>query len=66
MAVGIVPNAVKLQISITQARLGSLPGEFLALCELNAIGRSLNAVVSQLASILDRLDKVGRHGRFAA
>src|SRR5262249_8882336 len=66
MAVCIVSNAIKLQIGITQARFSRFPAKLFTLGELNTVGGSLNAVVSELTSIADCLDKVRRHGRFAA
>src|SRR5712692_7739677 len=44
VAIGVVADAVELQVSVSQARLEGLPAELLALGELNAVGGRLDAV----------------------
>ena len=50
MRVGFVSDAIELQIGIAQTGFGRLLAELRALGELDAIGRRLNAVVSDLAA----------------
>ena len=49
MTVGVVTDAVKLKVDITQTGLGCLTAEFLAFCKLNAVGCRLYRVVANLA-----------------
>ena len=66
VAVGVVADAVELQVGVAQARFERLLAEFLALGELDAVGRRLHAVVADLARVADGVKEVGLHGRLAA
>ena len=66
MAVGVVADAVELQVGIAHARLERLPAEFLALGKLDAVGRGLHAVVADLPRVSEGIQEVRAHGRFAA
>ena len=61
MAVGVIADAVELQVSVTQACFESAAAELLAFGKFNTIGRGLNAVVSQLAGVADGIKEIGRH-----
>ena len=61
MAIGVVAHAVKLQVNIAQASFGGFATEIFALGEFDSVGRCLNAVVTNLARILDRFDEVRRN-----
>ena len=58
MAVGVVADAVELQVGVAQARFEGLLAEFLALGELDAVGRRLHAVVADLAGVADRIEEI--------
>ena len=66
VAVGIVPDAVKLQVSVAQTRVGRLARKLDVLRKADAVGRALHAVVAQLSRVLDRPDEVRRKSRLAA
>ena len=66
VAVGIVADAVELQVGVPHACIKSLLAELLALREFDAVGSRLHAVVANLARVRHRLQKVRAHGRFAA
>ena len=66
VAVRVVADAVKLQVSVAQTRFEGLLGEILALGELDAVRRSLHAVVSNFACVANRVKEVRRHRRLAA
>ena len=66
MAVGVVADAVELQVGVAQARFERLLAEILALGELDAVGRRLHAVVAELARVANGVEEIRRHGRFAA
>jgi hypothetical protein len=66
VAVGVVADAVELQVGIAHARFKGLLAKFLALGKLDAVGRRLHAVVADLARIANRIEKARVHGRLAA
>jgi len=66
MAVGVVADAVKLHVGITQTGFEGAAAEFLALGELDAVRGCLDAVVPELAGVADGVNEIGRHGRLAA
>ena len=55
VAVGVVADPVELQVGVAKAGLGGLARKLLALGELNAVGRRLHTVVSQVARQPHRL-----------
>src|SRR5262245_30334029 len=66
VTVGIVPDAVKLQICEPESGLGCFLCVLFALRELDAVRCSLNTGVTDLAGIRDRIEEIRRHGRLAA
>ena len=65
VAVGVVADPVELQVGQTKPGVKRALRELFALCEFNTIRRRLDAVVSQLSSVTDGINEVGRHGRLA-
>ena len=59
VAVGVVPDAVELQVGIAQTGFGGFAAEFGALGELDAVGGRLDAVIPELARVADRINEVG-------
>ena len=57
VAVGVVTDAVKLEVNIPQAGVKGPAAEFLALGELNAVRSRLHAVESTLPRVADGVDK---------
>ena len=66
MRVGFVADAVELQIRVAQTGFGGFLGELRALGELDTVGRSLHALIAQLAAIADGVQEVRRKRRLAA
>src|SRR5882757_9254502 len=66
MAVGVVADAVELQVGVAQAGFERLLRKFLALGEFDAVCRGLNRVVSNLAGVPDGVEEIRAHRRFAA
>src|SRR6266849_1602442 len=66
MPVGVVADAVELQVGGAHAGFKGLLGELLALGEFDAVGGGLHAVVANLAGISDRFEEVRAHGGLAA
>src|ERR1700687_4539436 len=66
VAVGVVADAVKLQIRIPHARFERLLAELLALRELDAVRRGLHAVVTDLARGGDSIEEIRAHRRLSA
>jgi hypothetical protein len=64
--VGRVADPVKLQVRIPHTGFRRLLRELQALCKLDAVGRSLHAVVPNLACVPHRIQEVGRQRRLAA
>ena len=58
VAVGVVADAVELQVGVAHARVEGLLAEFLALGEFDAVGGSLHAVVADLAGVGDGVEEV--------
>ena len=56
--VGSVADAVELQVRVAQTGFRSLLGELRALRELDAVGRSLHGVVTNLAGVGDCVEEV--------
>src|SRR5581483_411593 len=50
-----IADAIELQVGIAQSSFGRLLRKLEALCEFNSVGRSLNRVISNLASVADRV-----------
>ena len=65
VAVGVVADAVELQVGVAQTRCEGLLREFLALGELDAVRCSLHGVVSDLAGVADGVEEVRAHRRLA-
>ena len=61
-----VSDAVELQIGVAETRLESSPGEFLALRELDPVGRRLHRVVADLLGVAHGVEEVRRHRGLAA
>src|SRR6266478_2940865 len=66
MSVGVVADAIELQVRVAHAGFKSLLGELLALGEFDAVGGGLHAVVANLAGVSDGFEEVRAHGRLAA
>ena len=66
VAVGVVADAVELQVGVAQPGLEGPAAELLGLGELDAVGGRLHAVVAELAGVAHGVDEVGRHGGLAA
>jgi hypothetical protein len=66
VAVGVVADAVELQVRVAHARFESRLAEFLALGELDAVGRGLHAVVADLARMANCVKESRMHGWLAA
>src|SRR5882762_11673620 len=66
MAVRVVPDAVELQVGVTQTRLKCALAVFFALGELDAVRRGLHAVIADLARITYRVKEAWMHRRLAA
>ncbi len=66
VAVGVVADAVELQVRIAHPRFERFSAELLALGELDAVGGRLHGVVADLAGVGDSVQEVGTHGRLAA
>ena len=66
VAVGVVADAVKLQVGVAQARLIRPPRKARILGELDPVGRALHAVVAHLPGIRDGVKEVRRQRRLAA
>src|ERR1700687_1888714 len=66
MAIGVVADAVELQVGVAHAGFKSFLAEFLALGELDAVGGRLDAVVANLAGMGDGLKEIRAHSRLAA
>ncbi len=58
VAVGVVADAVELQVGVAHACFKGLLAEFLALGELDAVGGGLDAVVADLAGVRDGVEEV--------
>ena len=65
VTIRIVTNSIELEIYITQASLGCLPTEFLALCELNSVSCSLHGVVTNFTCVTNSFDEVWRNRRLS-
>src|SRR6266481_7761805 len=66
MSVGVVADAIELQVGVTHARFKGLLAGFLALGEFDAVGGGLHAVVADLAGVRDGLEEIRAHGGLAA
>src|SRR5579859_7531255 len=66
VAVGVVADAVELQVGVAQSGFERLLCEFLALGEFDAVGGRLNGVISNLAGVADGVEEMRAHGRLAA
>ena len=66
VTVCVVANSIKLKIHVTQTGLGSLMAEVLTLGKLDSVSRGLHAVVTYLARVFDRFEKVRRDRRLTA
>src|SRR5213076_1684904 len=66
MAVGVVADAVKLQVGVAHPGLKCLLAILFALRELDAVGGRLHAVVPDFAGVRDGIQKVRAHGGFTA
>src|SRR5687767_13635454 len=53
MAIGVVADAIELQVHVTETGFGRLATEFFALGELNSVGRGLHAVVANFSRVSD-------------
>src|SRR6516225_146248 len=60
MRVGSVADAIELQVGVAQTGFSGLLGKFKTLRELDAVGRGLYAVVSNLAGVGDGVEEVWR------
>ncbi len=58
--VGCVADAVELEVDVTESGFSGGAAQFLALGELDAVGRGLHAVVANLAAVGDGVKEVGR------
>ena len=65
MIVGGVADSVELQVGVTHAGLDRLFAEFETLGELDSVGCSLHAVVSDFARVTNRVQEVRRQRRLA-
>jgi hypothetical protein len=65
VAVGVLADAVKLQVGDAEARLLRLHREARILREPDPVGRGLDAVVADLAGVGNRLEENRRQGRLA-
>ena len=65
MAVGVVPDAVELEIRVAQAGVEGLLRKFLALGEFDAVGGRLHRVVAYLARVANGVEEVRAHGGLA-
>jgi len=66
MSIGVVANAIELQVGVAHAGFKGLLAEFLALGEFDAVGGGLHAVVADLAGVGHGLEEVRTHGWLAA
>ena len=66
MAVRVVADAVELQVGVAEARFKGAVAVGGVLGKLDTVRGRLHAVEAELARIANRVDEVGRHGRFAA
>src|SRR5882762_6618049 len=66
VAVGVVADAVELQVGVTQSGFERLLRKFLALGEFDAVGGRLDRVISDLAGVTDSVEEIRAHGRLAA
>ena len=64
--VGGVADAVELEVGVTQTCFGCGAAELLRLGELDAVGRGLDGLVTDLAGVGDRVKEVGRERGLAA
>ena len=58
VAVGVVADAVELQVGVAQAGFKRLLAIILALGEFDAVGRRLHAVVAHLARVADGVEEI--------
>jgi len=63
--VGCVADAVELEVGVAQTGLSRSLREFLRLGELDAVGRGLDAGVTDLAGVGDGVEEVGAERRLA-
>ena len=56
--VGVVADTVELEIDETKAGFGGFATEFLRFSELNSVGRGLNRVVPNFASVTHCIQEV--------
>ena len=64
--VGLLADAVELQVGDAQAGLARLPRELRLLREADAVGRRLHAEVADLARVADGVEEDRRDRRLAA
>src|ERR1700679_1877909 len=65
MGIGRVADPVELEISIAQTCFRSLPRELRTLGKLDAVGSRLHAVVAELTSVANGVQKIWGHGGLA-
>src|SRR5258707_12660974 len=66
MAIRVIPNAVKLEIYVTQTRFCRLTAKFLTFRELDSICRRLDGVIPNFSRVPNRLKEVRRNRRLTA
>ena len=66
MAIGVVSDAVKLQVDEAQAGFSGPPAKLLAFRKLDTVRCGLHAGIPDFSGIRDRVQEIGRERRFAA
>src|SRR5208283_849359 len=66
MAVGVVADAVELEVGVAQPGFKGLLAILLALGEFDAVGGGLHGVVADLARVADGVEEIRAHGGLAA